>query len=111
MAGCRTHVGEATAKVARAEHAVAEATLFADGSRTSAHWAAFANAAGSHSIELDDLHMPSIIHGGVTIIPAALAVAQKLRVDGKRLVGQALYATDFTVQFIDAGNDCGRQRT
>lgn len=95
-AGCRTPVGEAAAKVARAEHAATDATLFADGSRTSAHWAAFANGAGSHSIELDDVHMPSIIHGGVAMIPAALAVAQKLRVDGRRLIEALVAGFDIT---------------
>lgn len=95
-AGCRTRVGEAAAKVARAEQAAADATLFADGSRTSVHWAAFANGAGSHSIELDDVHMPSIIHGGVAMIPAALAVAQKLRVDGRRLIEALVVGFDVT---------------
>jgi len=96
VAGCRTRVGNAAARVAAAEHAGAEATLFADGSRTSAHWAAFANGAGSHSIELDDVHMPSIIHGGVAMIPAALAVAQKLRADGKRLIEALVAGFDVT---------------
>ena len=92
-----TRQGASSAAVARAEEAKPEATLFNDGSMTSATWAAFANGAASHSIELDDIHLPSIVHGGVAMVGAAVAVAQKLRIDGKRLI-EALVA-GFDVQY------------
>lgn len=96
--GARTaRQGKIAAVVARAEEAKPEATLLNDGSATSATWAAFANGAASHCIELDDIHLPSIVHGGVAMIGAAVAVAQKLELDGKRLI-EAL-VVGFEVQY------------
>lgn len=95
--GSRTRQGVAAAAVARAERANPEATLFNDGTATSATWAAFANGAASHTIELDDIHLPSIVHGGVAMVAAAVAVAQKLNADGKQLI-EALVA-GFDVQY------------
>ncbi len=92
-----TRQGKAVSLVARAEAARPEATLFFDGSSTSATWAAFANGAASHTIELDDIHLPSIVHGGVAMMAAAVAVAEKLNVDGKRLI-EAIVA-GFDVQY------------
>jgi 2-methylcitrate dehydratase PrpD len=92
-----TRQGRAAAAVARAERANPEATLFNDGSLTSASWAAFANGAASHTIELDDIHLPSIVHGGVAMVGAAVAVAEKLKVDGRRLI-EAL-VVGFDVQY------------
>jgi 2-methylcitrate dehydratase PrpD len=92
-----TRQGRAAAAIARAEGARDEATLFHDGSGTSAIWAAFANGTASHSIELDDIHLPSIVHGGVAMMGAAVAVAQKQRVDGRRLI-EAIVA-GFDVQY------------
>lgn len=92
-----TRQGRAAAAVARAEGARGEATLFYDGSATSATWAAFANGTASHSIELDDIHLPSIIHGGVAMMGAAVAVAQRMRADGKQLI-EAIVA-GFDVQY------------
>lgn len=92
-----TRQGISTAAIAQAEHANPEAVLFNDGTFTSATWAAFANGAASHTIELDDIHLPSIVHGGVAMVGAAVAVAQKVRADGKRLI-EALVA-GFDVQY------------
>jgi 2-methylcitrate dehydratase PrpD len=95
--GSRTRQGQAAAAVAHAERAGPEATLFNDGSATSASWAAFANGTAAHTIELDDIHLPSIIHGGVAMVGAALAVAQRLHADGRRLI-EAL-VVGFDVQY------------
>ncbi|MBI3374510.1 MAG: MmgE/PrpD family protein [Betaproteobacteria bacterium] len=92
-----TRQGRSSSALARAEGAKPEATLFSDGSSTSATWAAFANGASSHAIELDDIHLPSIVHGGVAMVGAAVAVAQKLKLDGKRLI--AALVAGFDVQY------------
>lgn len=86
IAGARTTQGLAAARLATNEAGRGHSTLFPDGSRISATWAAFANAAGSYSIEFDDVHMPSIMHGGVTVIPAALAVAEEIGASGARFL-------------------------
>lgn len=96
--GSRTiRQGMIAAKIAKLESAKPEATLFFDGGGTSATWAAFANGVASHCIELDDIHLPSIVHGGVAMVGAAVAVAQKLGVSGRDLI-EAL-VVGFDVQY------------
>lgn len=63
-----------------------EATLLPDGSKTSAPLAAMVNAGASHVVEMDDLHMQAVFHPGATIIPAALAVAEREGASGADLL-------------------------
>ncbi|MGB6105309.1 MAG: MmgE/PrpD family protein [Pusillimonas sp.] len=44
--------------------------------RTSAPFAAWLNGISAHTLELDDVHRGSILHAGVAVIPAAMAVAE-----------------------------------
>lgn len=48
--------------------------------QTQAVWAALANGAMAHAIEMDDVTTESSLHPGVAVIPSALAVAQELGV-------------------------------
>lgn len=59
-----------------------EASLFPSG-RSSAAGAALVNGVASHILELDDIHKGSTVHGAAPIIPAALAVAERERADGR----------------------------
>lgn len=46
--------------------------------QTSAAWAALANGASAHAIEMDDVTTESSLHPGAAVIPAALAVAEEI---------------------------------
>ncbi|MFN8476056.1 MAG: MmgE/PrpD family protein [Anaerolineae bacterium] len=59
-----------------------EAAVFGAG-RASAPGAALANGVASHILELDDVHKGSTMHPAAPIIPAALAVAERERADGR----------------------------
>lgn len=59
-----------------------EATVFGAG-RASAPAAALANGIASHVLELDDVHKGSTLHAAAPIVPAALAVAERERADGR----------------------------
>ncbi len=48
------------------------------GQYRSADTAAFVNGALSHIVEMDDLDRDSVVHPGTVVIPAALAVAERL---------------------------------
>jgi len=48
--------------------------------------AAFVNAMLAHADETDDSHAPSQSHPGCAVVPAALAVAEQLGVDGNRFM-------------------------
>lgn len=49
--------------------------------------AALVNGGLTHSLEFDDTHMGSIIHGSAVLASAALAVAEHRGVSGARLIG------------------------
>ncbi|WP_036725170.1 MmgE/PrpD family protein [Patulibacter minatonensis] len=48
--------------------------------------AALANGTFVHSMEFDDTHVPSVVHGSAVIVPAALAVAEREGADGDALL-------------------------
>lgn len=63
-----------------------QATMIPNASKTSCHLAALVNAASSHVVEMDDLHKPSVLHPAATVIPPALAVAERDGISGADLV-------------------------
>ncbi len=72
-------------------HGPAEATLLCLGEKVDAEHAAFANAVMMHARAQDDTHFAAKTHVGSSVIPAALALAEREGVGGSRLV-EALVA-------------------
>ena len=71
---------------ARAGGRKAESTVWGDtGPTLRAADAALVNGTASHAFELDDYHNAKL-HAGAVVIPAAVAMAEQLGSDGKRLV-------------------------
>ena len=58
--------------------------------RSSAYFAAMANAAASHVAEQDDVHNGSVFHPATVVFPAALAMAQTLGSSGRQLLTAAV---------------------
>ncbi len=54
--------------------------------RAAPEYAALANGAAAHSLELDDLHNESSLHPAVAVFPAALAAGVISNCDGKRFI-------------------------
>jgi 2-methylcitrate dehydratase PrpD len=77
IAGSTTRPTRILVQVATALGGRPQATMIPNGAKTSCHLAAMVNAASSHAVEMDDLHKPSVLHPAATIIPAALAVAER----------------------------------
>jgi aconitate decarboxylase len=64
-----------------------EALIWGTSYKVPAHQAALVNGSLIHSFEIDDLHKVAVIHPGAEVIPAVMAVAEKLgNVDGKSLL-------------------------
>lgn len=63
-----------------------EATVIPDNTSNSCLWAALANGAASHVVEMDDLHRESILHPAAAIIPAVLAAAEQCKASGRELI-------------------------
>jgi 2-methylcitrate dehydratase PrpD len=71
---------------ARAGGGKPESTVWGDGAPTlRAADAALVNGTSSHAFELDDYHNAKL-HPGAVVVPAAIAMAEKLGSDGKTLV-------------------------
>lgn len=63
-----------------------KSTLWGSGIKTSAEYAALANATMTFHLELDDVHRTSHTHPGVSTIPVALALVEELNLTGKELI-------------------------
>jgi 2-methylcitrate dehydratase PrpD len=60
-----------------------ESTLITQGMKTSAPYAAFGNGILAHVLDFDDYEVPSMAHPSVTVLPAVLALGEKLKASGK----------------------------
>ncbi|MEK7276874.1 MAG: MmgE/PrpD family protein, partial [Chloroflexota bacterium] len=80
-----------------------EATVFG-ARRASAAGAALANGVSSHILELDDVHKGSTLHPGAPIIPAALAVAERERTDGRAFLLAVTLGYDAALRVGEAVN-------
>ena len=59
-----------------------ESTVWGDGSRTAAHNAALANGTTAHAVDYDDTNYAMPGHATVAVLPAVLAVGERLGVSG-----------------------------
>jgi 2-methylcitrate dehydratase PrpD len=65
---------------------VAESSLVGQGTRTSCVNAALANGTLGYYCDIEPHHVGAILHGPAVIVPTSLAVGEKQRADGKRLL-------------------------
>ena len=79
-----------------------DSSVFMNGFRTSAPFAALANGTMIHSIDFDDTHMGSISHFSAALVPTVFSMAEKLQADGPALLEA------FVIGF-EVGGSVGRQ--
>lgn len=60
-----------------------ESSILTQGIKTSAQYAAFANGIIAHVLDFDDYEWPSMAHPSVTVLPAVLAIGEKIQASGK----------------------------
>lgn len=68
------------------EHATGPCSVLGSTGRYSASEAALINGTLIHSVEFDDTHTGSIMHGSSVLFPAVLAAAQESGADGKTML-------------------------
>ncbi|GAA0711197.1 MmgE/PrpD family protein [Dactylosporangium roseum] len=73
--------------------------------RVSAAWAAFGNGVLAHSLDYDDTHLPSILHPSASVVPAALAMAERTGAAGEQVVGAIAAGLEICVRTGMAGYD------
>ncbi|MEP3275437.1 MAG: MmgE/PrpD family protein [Stappiaceae bacterium] len=70
------------------------ASVFGCSDRLPAKAAALSNGTTSHALDYDDTHFANVGHPSVAIIPAALAVAEKVGATGKEFLDAALIGVE-----------------
>jgi 2-methylcitrate dehydratase PrpD len=68
----------------------ATSTVLLYGDRLDAVRAAFVNGSFAHACDLDDTHVGSMHHSGASVLPAALAIAERENAGGKALLEAAI---------------------
>jgi 2-methylcitrate dehydratase PrpD len=72
-----------------------EASMIVHGGKYPSFNAAMANSFMAHSLDFDDMHERAGIHANVCVVPAALAIAEKVGgVDGKTLLNAIILGVD-----------------
>jgi len=74
------------------------ATVFGQPDSMSAAMAALVNGTLVHSLEYDDTHIGSVVHGGAVAAPTALAVAEAGGADGARLLAGYIAAWESMIR-------------
>ena len=87
-----------------------QATIFADGFKTSTMNAALANGTSGHSHDLDDAHRHSFFHVGVSSIPAVLALAEQNGSSGQEVITATVAAFEVSIRIALAVNPALRLR-
>jgi 2-methylcitrate dehydratase PrpD len=75
-----------------------EATVLGTDRRLSAQWAAFVNGVGVHVEDFDDTHLATVIHPGAPVVPAALAVAERVDSTGLELLEAVLVGVEVALR-------------
>ena len=86
LVGTQTPISRITADFAVHTWPGDEATILRRGQRASAIGAAFANGYAANGIDIDDCALYTRGHPGAQIFPTALALAEKLRLGGPRMM-------------------------
>jgi 2-methylcitrate dehydratase PrpD len=96
--------GEMAIKYARTQGGTAEATVVTTNIRTSAVNAALVNAMFGHADETDDFHPATKAHPGCSVVPAALAMAEREGSTGLELLNAVTLGYDLCCRFLLALN-------
>ena len=100
VSGSHLKPGEMAIQYARSQGGVAEASVLTTDIRTSAVNAALANAMFGHADETDDFHPETKAHPGCSVVPAALALAEREGSSGKELVHAVTIGYDLCCRFL-----------
>lgn len=100
VSGAHLKAGEMAIKYARAQGGAAEATVVATDIRTTAVNAALANAMFAHADETDDFHPATKAHPGCSVVPSALAMAEREGSSGTELLNAVTLGYDLCCRFL-----------
>ena len=94
--------GQIAIEYVRSLGGVAESSVLGSRVRAPAPDAAFSNGISVHSPELDDTEHVGSIHPGASVIPAALAIAEKIHADGRSFIAAIVAGYDVAIRLAVA---------
>jgi len=100
VSGSRLKPGEMAIRYIQAQGGVPEASVLTTGIRTSAVNAALANGMFAHADETDDFEPVTKTHPGCSVVPAALAVAEREARSGPELLSAVTLGYDLCCRFL-----------
>lgn len=100
VSGAHLRPGDMAVKWARAQGGTAEATVLTTDLRVNAVNAALANAMFGHADETDDFEPVTKAHPGCSVVPAALAVAERDGRSGIELLNAVALGYDVCCRFL-----------
>ncbi len=105
LAGSRQPSSPPAAEVAwKLGGSAGRATVIGRRQMATAAWAALANGAAAHAVELDDVTTESSLHPGVAVIPPALALAEELDASPRALLEAIVAGYEVTMRVGNALN-------
>jgi 2-methylcitrate dehydratase PrpD len=110
IAGYNTPTGEIMSNISKKWGDKREATLIGDGSKVLSFHAALVNGTLGHVHELDDGHRFALGHPGVTAIPSALAVGEKIGSKGRDLIASTVLGYEGFIRIAKSINPSHRSR-
>lgn len=108
LGGSRTELGRVVVETVKSLGGNPEATIIGDGIKTSSVFAAHVNAILVDALDFEDT-FHGLGHPSATVIPAALAVAEKERANGEQLITAVVGAYEVAVRLGFAMRPCTRK--
>ena len=102
VSGARLKAGELAIQYVRHQGGLPEASLLATDVKTSAVNAALANGMSGHADETDDFEPVTKAHPGCSVVPAALAMAEREGSSGEELLRAVVLGYDLCCRFLMA---------
>ena len=102
VSGARLVPGEMATKYARRQGGVPESSVLATDLKTSAVNAALANGMFGHADETDDFEPVTKTHPGCSVVPSALAMAEREGSSGEELLRAVVLGYDVCCRFLYA---------
>ena len=102
VSGSRLKAGELAARFIRLQGGTPEASVLGTDIRTSAINAALANAMSGHADETDDFEPVTKAHPGCSVVPAALAMAEREGSSGEEFLRAVVLGYDLCCRFLMA---------
>jgi 2-methylcitrate dehydratase PrpD len=105
LAASRESISETVTAVVDSWGGREEASVIGGSARYPAASAALVNGTLAHALDVDDTHLPSVLHPSASIVPAALAAAEAPDGDGAGLLEAVAVGNEVCVRLGMAGYD------